>query len=107
MFDISKTTFKMALRRGLDLTVETKASSEATLLCIWEADNDCEWLCSYRFGDVLSWNGNIYLPQQIKEELPATIKNEAELRQVISFIAASLHFLTTHRGEHESRAATQ
>lgn len=93
MFDITKTTFNMALRRGLELTVETNASSDATLLCIWEAKNDCEWLCSYRFGDVLTWDSNIYLPQEIKQELPGTIDSEKRLREVVSYIASNRHLI--------------
>lgn len=44
--NISKTTFNMAKKRGIELTVEDL--SDYTALCIWEAGNDCEWMCSYR-----------------------------------------------------------
>ena len=62
------------------------------LLCIWEADNDCEWMCSYlvNANGSFTWNGNIYLEQQVKEELPATIRDEKHLRDVLKFIAASI-----------------
>lgn len=84
--NISKTTFNFAKKRGLDLTVED--FGEGLQLCIWEADNDCEWLCSYRIGyNLLTWHGNVYLPAEIKEELPATINNEKHLREVLKFIA--------------------
>lgn len=93
--DISKTTFNMAKRRGLEMTIEELDSDKEsyTAVCFWEAENDCEWLCSYRLNSQnLTWNGNVYLPEQIKEELPATIESEAVLRSVVQFIAASLHF---------------
>lgn len=95
--EISKTTFNMAKRRGLEMTVE-KLEGESgcyTAICFWESNNDCEWLCSYRLNaQNLTWNGNVYLPNQIKEELPATIESETVLRSVIQFIATSLHFST-------------
>jgi len=102
---ISKTTFNMAKNRNLELTVEClgQDNDRHKAVCIWEADNDCEWLCSYRLNDeYLSWGGNVCLPVQIKEELPATIKNERELRAVISFIATSLFFF---RGKHDQHKA--
>ena len=90
--NISKTTFNMAKARGLDLTVED--FDDYTLLCIWEADNDCEWMCSYRIEhDKLTWHGNIYLDQEIKEELPATIFDEKQLREVLKFIGSNLHMM--------------
>lgn len=87
--NISKTTFNFAKRHGLELTVED--FGDVLQLCIWEADNDCEWLCSYRINyDCLTWHGNIYLPQEVKEELPATINNEVFLRQVLKFISEEI-----------------
>lgn len=87
--NISKTVFNMALKRGLQLTVSDQPDS--LLLCIWEADNDCEWLCSYRINsDSLSYNGNIYLPENIKQELPGTIFSEKQLKEVIKYIADEL-----------------
>lgn len=86
--NISKTTFNMAKKRGIELTVDDLG--DYTALCIWEADNDCEWMCSYRIEhDKLTWNGNVYLRQDVKEELPATIFDERQLRNVIKFIASS------------------
>lgn len=87
--NISKTTFNMALKRGLQLT--TVDVSDSLLLCIWETDNDCEWLCSYHINsDSLSYNGNICLPENIKQELPATIFTEKQLREVIKFVSEEL-----------------
>ena len=90
--NISKTTFNFAKKRGLDLTVEDLGDRMA--LCIWEADNDCEWMCSYRIeNDKLTWDGNVYLRQEVKEELPATIFDERQLREVLAFIGSNLHMM--------------
>lgn len=90
--NISKTTFNMAKNRGIELTVEDLG--DYTALCIWEADNDCEWMCSYRIEhDKLTWHGNVYLHQDVKEELPATIFDEKQLREVIKFIGMNLHMM--------------
>lgn len=88
--NISKTTINFAKRHNLDVTVED--FGVGLQLCIWEADNDCEWLCSYRMNEngSFTWHGNVYLAQEIKEELPATIKDEKHLRQVLKFIAGEI-----------------
>jgi hypothetical protein len=92
MFNISKTTFNMAMRRGVELAVARHILEDGgTLVCFYEADNDCEWMFSYRAGEAeLTWHGNIYLPESIKEELPATIFNEKQLRDVIAYIGRQL-----------------
>ncbi|EDS3220953.1 hypothetical protein GQU58_004589 [Salmonella enterica] len=57
---------------------------------LWEANNDNEWMCSYSIDEntgFLHFHGNIYLPQEVKEELPATIDTEKKLKEVINFIA--------------------
>lgn len=87
--NISKTTFNMAKTRGLELTVEKLEDNY--VLCFWQAGNDCEWMFSYNIhSDKLVWRGNIYLPQEIKEELPATIFDEKQLRNVIKFVAKEM-----------------
>ncbi|QXV77432.1 hypothetical protein bas08_0057 [Escherichia phage DanielBernoulli] len=87
---VSKTTTNFAGKRGIELSVEQ--FNDMDVLCIWEADNDCEWLCSYYINDdgSFTWKGNIYLSQEVKEELPATIKDEKHLRQVIQFISENI-----------------
>jgi len=88
---LNKTTINFARKRGLDITTtDLENDNDNLLLCIWEADNDCEWMCSYRIeNDKLTWDGNVYLRQEVKEELPATIFDERQLRNVIKFIASS------------------
>lgn len=87
---VSKTTTNFAGKRGIELSVEQ--FNDMDVLCIWETDNDCEWLCSYYINDdgSFTWKGNIYLAQEVKEELPATIKDEKHLREVIKFISESI-----------------
>ena len=92
MFDITKTTFNMAQKRGLTLTVE-KLDSEHCL-CVWESQNDMEWLFSYTLtGAGLQWRANIYLPHELKEELPALIPNEKKLREMVDFIGINRHLI--------------
>ncbi|UXM05279.1 hypothetical protein [Salmonella phage F115] len=87
---VSKTTTNFAGKRGIELSVEQ--FNDMDVLCILEADNDCEWLCSYYINDdgSFTWKGNIYLSKEVKEELPATIKDEKHLRQVIQFISENI-----------------
>ena len=88
--NISKTTFNFAKRSGLYVTIEE--ISDAMLLCVWDINNDCEWMFSYRINsDCLTWNGNIYLPQELKEELPATLKDEKHVREMLDYVGANRH----------------
>lgn len=90
--ELSKTTKNYANKRRLDVTIENFDENEGDVLAVWEADNDCEWMFSYQINDdgSFTWRGNIYLSQDIKEELPATVKDEKHLRQVLDFIAKEL-----------------
>ena len=83
---INKSILNYAAARGISLEVDR--DSEAVLF--WEADQDCEWMFSYGIASrdgSLVWRGNIYLPDTVKEELPAHIMTAAKLKQVIDFIA--------------------
>lgn len=89
MMDISKTTFNFAKKRGIEL--ELVETNDRLLLAFYEAANDCEWMFSYAVNhDCLSWGGNVYLSNEVKEELPATITTEKKLREVIDFISKSI-----------------
>lgn len=87
---LTATTKKFAAARNLDVTVEEL--EDVVALCIWEAEDDSEWLCSYRVNadGSYSWNGNVYLKPEVKEELPATIRDEKHLREVLAFIAKNI-----------------
>ncbi|AZF88757.1 hypothetical protein sortsyn_35 [Escherichia phage sortsyn] len=92
MTAVNATTKKYAVKRGLDVTMEDINDDGKILLCVWEADNDCEWMFSYLVNPngSYTWNGNIYLDSSVKEELPATIRDEKHLREVLAFIAANI-----------------
>ena len=87
--NISKTTFNFAKKRGIEL--ELIEADDRLILAFYEDKNECEWMFSYNVNhDCLTWRGNIYLPQEVKEELPATITTEKKLREVIDFISKNL-----------------
>lgn len=90
--NISKTTEKFASDRGMELEtseVEVMKGIKAEVIYFYEKESDCEPMFSYLSNEdgSLSYYGNIYLPQEIKEELPAYIENEKDLRQVIDFVS--------------------
>lgn len=87
---LSKATTNFAAKRGFDLTIE-EANGEQ-FLAVWEADNDCEWMLTYFINNdgSFTFKGNVYLIRAIKEELPATIRDEKHLREVLVFIAAEM-----------------
>lgn len=89
--NISKTTINFAKRRGLYVTIEE--INDAMLLFVWDINNDCEWMFSYRVNNdgSFTWNGNVYLPQELKEELPATLKDEKHVREMLDYIGANSH----------------
>lgn len=89
--NISKTTINFAKRRGLYVTIEE--INDAMLLFVWDINNDCEWMFSYRVNNdgSFTWNGNVYLPQELKEELPATLKDEKHVREMLDFVGANRH----------------
>lgn len=89
--NISKTTINFAKRRGLYVTIEE--IDDAILLLVWDINNDCEWMFSYRVNNdgSFTWNGNVYLPQELKEELPATLKDEKHVREMLDYVGANRH----------------
>lgn len=90
LMKISKSIVNFAERRNIFLNT-FKEGTKSTL-CFYESDNDNEWMFSYTCNEdgTLTWNGNIYLSQSIKEELPATIFNEKQLKAVIDFVSKEI-----------------
>lgn len=83
---INKSILNYAAKRGIELEVDKE--SEAVLF--WDAREDCEWMFSYGIASrdgSLVWRGNIYLPDDVKEELPAHIMTGEKLKEVINFIS--------------------
>ena len=90
---LSKTTTNYAKKRDLDVSNHIINEDGVTnTIWIWEADNDSEPLFIYACNDdgSFAWHGNIYLADSIKEELPAFIRDEKHLREVLAFVAAEL-----------------
>lgn len=90
---ISKTTINYALKRNIDLDLgESGPSGELTTIWFTEIEKDgepaCEPFIMYLVnGDgSFSFYGNVYLPNEIKEELPAYIPDEKKLREMIGFL---------------------
>ncbi|EFU5167499.1 hypothetical protein JGH65_004239 [Salmonella enterica] len=83
---INKSILNYAAKRGIQLEVDKE--SEAVLF--WDAREESEWMFSYGVGSDYSliWRGNIYLPDEVKEELPAHIMTAAKLKEVIDFISS-------------------
>ena len=82
---INKSILNYADKRGITLEVDKESES----VLFWEKDQDCEWMFSYNICSMdwsLSFRGNIYLPDSIKEELPGWINTPAKLKEVIDFI---------------------
>ena len=84
--NISKITTNFAEARGLSVYIDEDTS------ILWiGADNENigEDICAYIANEngSFTWKGNVWLPHGTKEELPATIRDEKHLREVIDFIS--------------------
>lgn len=83
---LSKTTLKFAERHGYSFDV----GDESDIIFVYEGDNDCEPLFIIRrVNGEFFYKGNIYLPQEIKEELPHWMPDELSLRRVIKYVATA------------------
>ncbi|TDB48055.1 hypothetical protein [Photorhabdus luminescens] len=90
--NISKSTINFANRRNIDIEMINIDGA------------DVVWFSQIEDGEVsgepmfvmfnnqnnLTWKGNIYLPQVIKEEIPATILSEKQLKEMIKFLKKEL-----------------
>lgn len=80
----TKTTLNFANKRNIDLTEEDFAST----VSIW-VTNEHQPSVVYFYNEdtgVYTYKHNFDLPQEVKEELPATIYGEKQLRQVLTFL---------------------
>jgi len=92
---ISKTTVNFANKRELDVTdnvVHDVTNNEIPAIWVWEADNVDEPLFIYLANDdgTFTWYGNVCLDAETAEELPAHIKDEKHLREVLSFLSTTV-----------------
>lgn len=94
---LSKTTENYAIRRDLDVTNAIENHPNPLIFAmntvwIWEASNSHEPLVMYIANDdgTFSFLRNIYLAYNIVMEIPAHIRDEKHLREVLDFIAKEL-----------------
>ena len=88
---LSKTTLNFSEKRGLNVSL-LDIDEDYTLLsiCLESEETDAE-LCYKCFdGEAFVYYGNTWLNDSVNEELPAHIRDEKHLRQVIDFIAAEV-----------------
>lgn len=79
---LTKTTTNYAAARGLELTIEDGE------LWIWSAEDDCEPMAIYLVSDIgFNYKGRVTMSHSQTEELPAWIRDEKHLRQVVAYIA--------------------
>ena len=84
---ISKTTINFAEARNIELVIDE------TLVCFYSMEEDSEPMFMYSVNEdngELFFKCNIWLSQEVKEELPHWISNEKQLRQVINFVSEQM-----------------
>ena len=88
---LTKTTINTVKKLGLDIQVVdgVEVEKDYDLLWIYINEDDSEPSIFYIVNEDGSFTfSETFLKNSIKEELPATIKDEKHLRQVLKFIAA-------------------
>lgn len=94
--NLSKTTLNFAQKRGLDAYISESVSDGNDfifyVLYIAEDDDGGEPAVTYiaNHDGSFTYKGNIWLSDSVKEELPATIRDEKHLREVIQFLSDEL-----------------
>jgi hypothetical protein len=91
---ISKTTINFAQKRGIFLDIcEGDEVMEQDRLWFYFDEDACEPDLSYIMNadGSFTYFDTLSLSQGVKEELPATIKNEKHLRLVIEFLASTIN----------------
>ena len=92
MLTISKTTQKYAQARMLFIDPSYCDTNKSDIIWICVNDDRSEPMFSLFANEDGSFNyrGNIWLSAATREEIPAFIRNEKQLRQVIGFIAQDM-----------------
>jgi hypothetical protein len=87
---LSKTVLKMAVKRGIDITVwRDDESGLPEVYAVWDNNNDNEPLFYIRANNndnSFYLDCNNMLPSDIWQELPYWIKGEQGLKDVIRFV---------------------
>lgn len=89
---VSKTTINFAAKRGIFVeVVEADEYAPNGRLWFFFDEDGCEPDLAYIIGadGSASFSTGYSITNEVKEEIPATIFNEKQLRQVIDFIAAN------------------
>lgn len=81
---LSKTTLNFAFKRKIDI-INAPVDSKLWVFVTGESEPSL-FLLSNKDGS-FSFAGNVDLPQEVKEELPAHIRDEKHLREVLDFIS--------------------
>lgn len=89
MNNITKTTQNFAKSRMLFIDHDTCEMNNSAMIWICVDDDRSEPMFSLFANEdgSFSYRGNIWLSTTTREEIPAFIKNEKQLRQVLAFIA--------------------
>jgi len=91
---LSKTTQNYAIRRGyeaLDMSISGRDEfDEIPAVWVFEDDDEVEPAVIYRSNDDggFTFYGTSWLDDAIKEELPATLRDEKHLREMINYLAS-------------------
>ena len=92
-FKLTPGIFNKAKKLGFLLDVDDFewGKGEGPFLCIYDEEGDSEPWAVYRMEpDKLIFHGNVALPPEIKEELPATIFSTNQLLDVLRFLSNEL-----------------
>ena len=90
---LSKTTINFAAKRNIDITVSEFNEMNLVNMFSQELDYNIGYETSMSYianenGTFTFYNNLDFVSSETKEELPAFIKDEKHLREVIEFIAA-------------------
>ncbi|AZH37178.1 hypothetical protein DMK78_23740 [Salmonella enterica] len=92
MINVSKTTQNFANARQLSIDVDYCNDHQKSFIWICVNDDSSEPMFSLFANDdgSFSYRGTIWLDRATREEIPAYIKDEKQLRQVLAFVAQDM-----------------
>ncbi|EGB7013647.1 hypothetical protein ACRWP7_003312 [Escherichia coli] len=92
MLNITKTTQKFAQARNLAIDSDYCKEHNKDFIWICVNDDSSEPMFSLFANEdgSFSYRGNIWLSSTTREEIPAFIRDEKQLRQVLAFIAQDM-----------------
>ncbi|EBF9323889.1 TPA: hypothetical protein ACG65H_003766 [Escherichia coli] len=92
MINVSKITQNFANARQLFIDADYCNDHQKSFIWICVNDDSSEPMFSLFANDdgSFSYRGNIWLDRATREEIPAHIKDEKQLRQVLAFVAQDM-----------------